>query len=105
MMGKRTCRTASSACSCWWFSSLAIFKIRDCQEYIPMLSYCRSEYDGAVALARTNFENARARRDIPRFDDVDAMLKLCAIFTFEITAVHAGDCVDVKIVGCHFISL
>ena len=74
-------------------------------KHIPLLSNCRSEYDGAVALARTNFENARARRDIPRFDDVDAMLKLCAIFTFEITAVHAGDCVDVKIVGYHFVSL
>lgn len=84
---------------------MATLRIRDCQKYIPPLSYCRSEYDGAVALARTNFENARARRDIPRFDDVDAMLKLCAIFTFEITAVHASDCVDVKLVGCHCVSL
>lgn len=105
MMGKRICRTASSACSCWWLSSWATLGIRDCQKYIPLLSYCRSEYDGAVALARTKFENARARRDIPRFDDVDAMLELCAIFTFEITAVHASDCVDVKMVGCHFVSL
>lgn len=79
--------------------------IRDSQKYIPPLSYCRSEYNSAVALAGTNFENARARRDIPRFDDVDAMLKLRAIFTFEITAVHASDCVDVKIMGCHFVFL
>ena len=69
-----------------------------------MLSYCRSEYDGAVALARTNFENARARRDIPRFDDIDTMLKLCTIFTFDITTIHDSDCIDVKIVGCHCVA-
>lgn len=30
----------------------------------------RSEYDGAVALAWTNFEDVRARRDIPPFDAI-----------------------------------
>ncbi len=43
------------------------------------LTHCRCEYDGAVTLAGTNFEYARAGNDIPRLDYFDTMFELRTI--------------------------
>ncbi len=43
------------------------------------LTHCCCEYDGAVALAGTNFEHARAGDDVPRLDYFDTMFELGTI--------------------------
>ena len=67
------------------------------------LTHCCCEYDGAIALTWTDFENTRARRNVPRFDYADTMFELRTVVGTG--AVDLQKFVNVKGVGRHVKSI
>ena len=67
------------------------------------LAHCCREYDGAIALTWTDFENTRARRNVPRPDYADTMFELRTVVGTG--AVNFEKFVNVKGVGCHVWSI
>lgn len=64
------------------------------------LTHCRCKYDGAVALAWTDFEDTRAGKDVPGLDYVDTVFELGAVVGAGAVDLEKG--VDVEGVGCHY---
>ena len=63
---------------------------------MPLLTDCSRKYDSTISLTRPDFENARARRDRPAADDVDAVFDLGSV-----ARVDFVQGVDVEGVVCH----
>ena len=63
---------------------------------MPLLTYRSREHDSTISLTRPDFENARAGRDRPAADDVDAVFDLGSV-----ARVDFVQGVDVEDVVCH----